>query len=157
MSVLIKGLKMPKECGECRWFYFNGMTCTTPRYYLDSRCKLMESGQDWYGKDERGGWVGKDISNLPGYGGYYPHRHCVEVGTRTDNCPLVEVSEPHGRLIDANKLIMHLADYQLQESPVWGSNGYGNADKCEAITDCIDAVESACSVIEAEGNDEVGL
>ena len=69
---------------------------------------------------------------------------------RPEWCPLVEVSEPHGGLVDANKLIMHLADYQLQESPVWGSNGYGNADKCEAITDCIDAVESACTVIEAE-------
>ena len=75
---------------------------------------------------------------------------CLSIGIQ-DNCPLVEVPEPHGRLVDADKLIMHLADYQLQESPVWGSNEYGNADKYEAITDCIDAVESACAVIEAEG------
>ena len=102
MSVLIRGIKMPKECGECRWFYFNGETCTTPKYYLDARCELVKSGQDWYGKDSRGGWVGKSISNLPGYGDYYSHEHCVEIGTRANNCPIVEVPEPHGRLIDVN-------------------------------------------------------
>lgn len=45
------------------------------------------------------------------------------------------------RYIDANALLMLLADYQLQESPTWGANGYGNADKHEAISECIKAVE----------------
>ena len=103
MGVYIKGMKMPKECGECRWFHFLGETCTTPKYYLDARCELVKSGQDWYGKDSRGGWVGKSISHLPGYGDYYTDEHCVEIGTRANNCPLVEVPEPHGRLIDADK------------------------------------------------------
>lgn len=47
------------------------------------------------------------------------------------------------KLIDGDRLLLHLADYQLQESPDWGSNDYGNGDRYEAITDCIDAVESA--------------
>jgi len=135
MGVYIKGMKMPKGCGECRWFYFNGMTCTTPRYYLDSRCELMESGQDWYGKDERGGWVGKDISNLPGYGGYYPHKHCVEAGTRADKCPLVEVQEPHGRLVDADVLM----------------NVYIKNEFCSDMGDAMEVLDNFPTVIEAEG------
>ena len=104
MGVYIKGVKMPKECGECRWFHFHGETCTTPKYYLDARCELVKSGQDWYGKDSRGGWVGKSISHLPGYGDYYSHEHCVEIGTRALSCPLVKVKEPHGDLIDRDAL-----------------------------------------------------
>lgn len=30
---------------------------------------------------------------------------CCEKGTRPDWCPLIEVPEPHGRLIDADKLM----------------------------------------------------
>lgn len=108
MGVYIKGMKMPKECGECRWFHFHGETCTAPKYYLDARCELVKSGQDWYGKDSRGGWVGKSISHLPGYGDCYPDEHCVEIGTRANNCPLVEVPEPHGDLIDRDILEQNL-------------------------------------------------
>lgn len=52
------------------------------------------------------------------------------------------------RLIDADKLLLHLADYQLQESPGWGANGCGNADAYEAITNCIKAIEEAPVVVE---------
>ena len=52
------------------------------------------------------------------------------------------------RLIDADKLLLHLSDYQLQESPGWGANGYGNADAYEAITNCIKAIEEAPVVVE---------
>lgn len=45
-------------------------------------------------------------------------------------------------LIDRRVLLMHLSDYQLQESPDWGANGYGNRDRYEAITDCINMVEN---------------
>ena len=47
------------------------------------------------------------------------------------------------RLIDADELLLHISDYQLQESPDWGANGYGNADAYEAITNCIKAIEEA--------------
>ena len=91
MGVYINGMKMPKECGECRWFHFHGETCTTPKYYLDARCELVKSGQDWYGKDSRGGWIGESIEHIPGWAGYYPYRHCVEMGTRASQCPLCEL------------------------------------------------------------------
>lgn len=54
------------------------------------------------------------------------------------------------RLIDADKLLLHLADYQLQESPGWGANGYGNKDAYEAITHCIEAVEEAPTCMNCE-------
>lgn len=50
------------------------------------------------------------------------------------------------RLIDADRLLMHLSDYALQESPWWGANGYGNNDAYEAIEECIKAVEEAPTV-----------
>lgn len=90
MSVLIKDMEMPKECHGCRWFCFQGTSCTEPRYFLDSRCQLVESGQDWYGKDRRGGWVGESIEHIPGWTGYDAYKHCVEDGTRAKQCPLAE-------------------------------------------------------------------
>lgn len=50
------------------------------------------------------------------------------------------------RCIDADHLLYHLADHQLQESPNWGANGYGNADAYEAITSCIKAIEDAPTI-----------
>ncbi len=50
------------------------------------------------------------------------------------------------RLIDGDALLYHLSDYQLQESPGWGANGYGNADAYEAITNCIKAIENAPTI-----------
>lgn len=97
MSVLINGMEMPKECHGCRWFYFQGTSCTEPRYFLNARCELVESGQDWYGKDRRGGWVGESIEHIPGWTGYYSYKHCVEDGTRAKQCPL---SEPYERRTD---------------------------------------------------------
>ena len=90
MAVTITNKAMPEECGKCMWFYHHGITCTEPRYYVDARCELVEIHDDWYGTDPRGGWIGKDISHLPGCGGYYKHMHCVEIGTRAEQCPLME-------------------------------------------------------------------
>lgn len=91
MSVLIKDMEMPTECHGCRWFYFQGTSCTEPKYYLDARCEMVESGQDWYGKDARGGWIGESIEHIPGWSGNYSHQHCVEMGTRASQCPLCEL------------------------------------------------------------------
>ena len=104
MSVIVTDMVFPKECGECEWFCFEGITCTTPQYYLDARCRRIPSGQDWYGEDRRGGWIGKSIAHLPGYGGRYPHEHCIEFGTRPENCPLIELPK-HGDLIDRDEAI----------------------------------------------------
>ena len=92
-NIIVRGMEMPESCEKCRWFHFHGMTCTTPKYLLDARCEMVPSGQDWYGKDPKGGWIGESIEHLPGYGDIYGHKHCVEVGTRAKQCPLFEVKD----------------------------------------------------------------
>ena len=123
MSVIVTDMVFPKECGECEWFCFEGITCTTPQYYLDARCRRIPSGQDWYGEDHRGGWIGKSIAHLPGYGGRYPHEHCIEFGTRPENCPLIELPK-HGDLIDRDEAIKTIGKLaELMEEKC----GYENA------------------------------
>ena len=103
MSVLIKDMEMPTECHGCRWFYFQGTSCTEPKYYLDARCEMVESGQDWYGKDARGGWIGESIEHIPGWSGNYSHQHCVEMGTRASQCPLCELPSAQPEIIYCKK------------------------------------------------------
>lgn len=64
MSVLIKGMKMPQNCSECKLLCnenFEIWCCLTDREDV-----FLDATPDW--------------------------------------CPLVEVSEPHGRLIDADEI-----------------------------------------------------
>lgn len=71
MSVLIRGMEIPKNCAEC---------------------KIKGEGSDslytW---------------NCPFTGFEYTRYDCVN--DRLDDCPLVEVKVPYGRLIDAYKLL----------------------------------------------------
>lgn len=52
-----------------------------------------------------GGWVGESIEHIPGWSGRYSYKHCVELGTRAKQCPLTELPEKHGRLVDADAMI----------------------------------------------------
>ncbi len=63
MSILVKGMEMPKNCKECA-------------LYIDGAC---------YAK------------------GYRDYRSIMDTA-KPDDCPLVEIPTPHGRLIDADKL-----------------------------------------------------
>ena len=74
MAVLINGMKMPKNCNECRFCYGDTM---------DGMCRAAEKWFDddyftWYAYDE------DDIDT-----------------SKPCNCPLIEIP-PHGRLIDAD-------------------------------------------------------
>lgn len=73
MSVLIKGMEMPKDCRDCpmEMFYIN---CG------DTRCRATNK------------LLAEEYRIIPFSG-------------RPDWCPLVEVPTPHGRLIDADKLL----------------------------------------------------
>lgn len=68
MSILIRGMKMPKNCDEC---FFVG-------YGYPDWCGLpfIQNGDD-------------EIS---------------DVSVRPDWCPLVELPEKHGRLVDADSI-----------------------------------------------------
>ena len=100
MSVLIRGMKMPKECRECyllEYYEYLGETqCSITRMMLAERGKPISF-------DGRPGW-----------------------------CPLVEVSEPHGRLIDADEICFSM------------TNGI-DQDIAE------EAIRESTTVIEAEG------
>lgn len=87
MTVLIKDMKMPKSCAECR---FNSH-CDGCQGYMNF-CTATEGGKS----------IGCDRES---YGKIVPAG--VEI-TPTDRrmewCPLVDVPVPHGRLIDADLL-----------------------------------------------------
>ena len=107
MSVLIRGMKMPKECRECyllEYYEYLGETqCSVTRRMLAERGKPISF-------DGRPSW-----------------------------CPLVEVPEPHGRLIDAEKL-----KNEYPHDTDWDYPVNTNCYVCESI-------DNAPTVIEAEG------
>ena len=74
MSVLIKGMNMPKNCNTCPMLegdVFNGLC------HAASRCLDDDEYWKWY---------------------LYPEGDVDD--SRPLNCPLVEVKTPHGRLVD---------------------------------------------------------
>lgn len=113
MSILIKGMEMPKNCNECdlskRWHSSMGDI-------ID--CKRI-------------GTVGSAFDD--------PYMILV---VRHPNCPLVEISTPHGRLGDLDKL---KAQYV---------HGKAN-DEIESawISNIRRAITNAPTVIEAEGSE----
>lgn len=70
MSILIKGMEMPKTCGECEARHL-------------AKC-------------------GVTLQWLLGPEDYYK--------TKKEDCPLVEIKTPHGRLIDEDALICRMDD-----------------------------------------------
>lgn len=71
MSVIIKGMKMPRSCEYCRFSGIGGLR--------NERVVCMFTGANAY-------------MNTVQY---------------LDDCPLIEVPTPHGRLIDADELLEH--------------------------------------------------
>ena len=67
MSVIIKGMQMPKSCMECPMFSGAGCKATMTMF--------------------------NELTN---------------VAVRVKGCPLVELPEKHGRLVDADKLKKHI-------------------------------------------------
>lgn len=75
MSVLIKGMDMPKDCDSC----FMVDKCKHRHYELMKFAVLKRSGH----LDEYGDFGSRLVK---------------------DDCPLIEVPTPHGDLIDGNKM-----------------------------------------------------
>lgn len=115
MSILIKGVKMPKSCYECSGFF-----------------NKADYHQCYYDKDDR------DLDELNVY------------ATRPEWCPLVEVPEHHGRLVDLDKLI---DDMGLDEARKYGNKtardrsfSYGTLMRYEIV----DALEDTPVIIDKE-------
>lgn len=92
MSVLIKGIQMPKNCKEC------------PFLLDDDACYAVNKPNSWF---------------LPlvcnGSTDEYPLNEFPYWEKRVDWCPLVEVPTPHGRLIDVDELYREVAKAHAYE------------------------------------------
>ena len=111
MSVLIKGMEMPKNCKDC------------PFSDHEAWCLIPGDWRERY---------------------YCPHDVVSEF------CPLVEVKNPHGDLVDKDKLMMSLADWW------YSSFGEEETDEAKAIRKVLDTVEQSIgemTVVEAEGRE----
>lgn len=65
---------------------------------------------------------------------------------RDNNCPLVEIPTPHGRLINADKLMMSLADWW------YSSFGQTETEESKAIKTVLDKIENSIDLFAvAEG------
>ena len=106
MSILIKGMEMPKNCQECD-------------LYIEGAC---------YAK------------------GYRDYRSIMDTA-KPDDCPLVELPEKHGRLVDADKLADLLS--KEKEKVV----GEGNLFLCFAVGFAWGFIAKEPTVVEAEGSE----
>ena len=101
------------------------------------------------------------ISTIAGYGCKIAHKslesdtsingNVINVNVRRPEwCPLVELP-PYGRLVDADKLMMSLADWW------YSSFGEEETDEAKAIRTVMDKIEQsigAMAVVEAEGKEK---
>ena len=81
MSVLIKGMEMPKACEWCSF-----ISTFTTESGLGCRCEV-ERFEFW------------------------------DYSKRQENCPLVEIPTPHGRLIDVDAFVKKLKRLESSEEP----------------------------------------
>ena len=82
MSVVVRGMRIPESCTKCIFSYKEeSYEPKEGTYYSVSTCK------------------GDVIST-----NYYTNENKKYTYSRPDYCPLVEIPEKHGRLIDADEL-----------------------------------------------------
>ena len=107
MSILIKGMKMPKNCGECP---FKGLSPTGESMI----CDLTLFNVPWE-------WIPFD-------------------------CPLIELPEKHGRLIDADALLKKFCGH---------CDGYEECGTNKIRVECYDLglINHSPTIIEAEGTE----
>lgn len=97
MSILIKGIKKPETCKECKFFAWKRII---GNYCAMDENIIFHTVLDF------------DSANL-----------CYE---RIGECPLIEVPTPHGRLIDADELLRHKGDAYDSEGHLLYAVGTGS-------------------------------
>lgn len=114
MSVLIKGMKMPKCCNNCEFHWEEDVS-----FEIMHQCQLKTGYID-----------DTDIHSFP------------------DDCPLVELPEKHGRLIDENDVIYAIHDrlHELQIHKEFAKK-HGDID----LLGVLPYIAKIQSVIEEEG------
>ena len=88
MGVYVKGMKMPKSCSDCL-FFVDGLYDANDE--LCSACLAKVDNHPW-------GCGYKEIDGID------------HMTTRMDYCPLVEVPEPHGDLIDKDDICFSMTN-----------------------------------------------
>lgn len=76
------------------------------------------------------------------------HPYSIRAKDRLPDCPLVEVQEPHGNLIDRDILEQELINGIKAGNFEEGYEHYANINNMD---DCVECVRYADTVIEAEG------
>ena len=126
MGVYVKGMEMPKSCSDCP-FFVDGLYDANDE--LLSVCLAKED-------------------NSPSGCGYKVIDGIDHMARRMDYCPLVEVQEPHGDLIDRDALVKEMTNGIRAGTLEEGYEEYQNINNMD---DCVDCVSCADAVIEAEG------
>ncbi len=126
-DLLIKGMKMPERCVECPMLEYRSEFVKCPMLeYRSEFVKCKASGQHFLIREEWG-------------------------NRRHPDCPLVEISTPHGRLIDADELGVDMimagqenrrGKYKIGDP--WELNG----------AEIRGVIRNAPTIIEAEESDE---
>lgn len=120
MSILLSGIEMPRTCYYCRFQLLKSLSLGDNRLVYFHSCSLLCKNVDDYENNRR------------------------------EDCPLVEVPEHHGRLVDLDKLIY---DMGLDEARKYGnitardrSFSYGTLMRYEIA----DALEDTPVIIDKE-------
>lgn len=126
MGVYVKGMGMPKSCSDCL-FFVDGLYDANDE--LCSACLAKEDNSPW-------GCGYEEIDGID------------HMARRMDYCPLVEVAEPHGDLVDRDIL-----EQELRNGIKAGNleEGYEHYANINSMDDCVECVRYAGTVIEAEG------
>jgi hypothetical protein len=128
MGIYIKGMVMPYGCANCDFV-------SEPIYDAKGRAIYVCNApvEEVSGKENTDGV----LALYDGASEAFP-----------DWCPLVEVPEPHGDLVDRNILEQELRNGIKAGNLEEGYEHYANINN---IDDCVECVRYADTVIEAEG------
>ena len=107
MSILLSGIEMPRTCYYCRFQLLKSLSLGDNRLIYFHSCSLLCKNVDDYENNRR------------------------------EDCPLVEVPTPHGRLIDADKI-----EYNFEV------NENTTMEGCEFVTKC--EVDRVPTIVEKE-------
>lgn len=113
MSILLSGIEMPRTCYYCRFQLLKSLSLGDNRLVYFHSCSLLCKNVDDYENNRR------------------------------EDCPLVVVPTPHGRLIDEREL------YNKIESEFDGCCVY-DVSLNEAVYDFEEIVDQCKTIIEAE-------
>ena len=79
------------------------------------------------------------------------HYRSIMDTAKPDDCPLVDIPTPHGRLGDLDALYAEISNGNKAYNGIEGYDGkYPNIAN---VDDCLDAIKYADTVIEAEGSE----